>query len=240
MRPSKGISSRARTALRGAVAADQPAGADALGRSAAGGAHERVDGVGAAVEGLERQPSADLDARPLRERAEQRPLQRRLVDGDERWMAVAARARAEHLDGAPGGGDDARAWLDLRVGEDGGVEPCGLQDPQHLVVDDGRARQRVGLGVAVDGQRRHALVAEQQGEQLADRPEAADDHVVVGHGYTGTAVGSMRLVSVPMPSISSSTVWPGWIQRSCSSPQQPGIVPVEMTSPASSFSPAEA
>jgi hypothetical protein len=45
------------------------------------------------------------------------------------------------------------------------------------------------------------------------------------------------LATLPIPSISSSTVCPGWIQRPSSSPVQPGRVPVQRTSPASSGSP---
>ena len=49
------------------------------------------------------------------------------------------------------------------------VEADGLEDPQHLVVDDRRSRQQVGLGLAVERQGAHAAVAEQQCQQLADR-----------------------------------------------------------------------
>ena len=136
-------------------------------------------------------------------------------------------------------GDEADGGLHLRVGQDRRVDAGGLEDPQHLVVDHGGPRKVVRLLRLLDRDRPHAEVAEQQGKELSDRPEPADQYIAVVH-QTGLAVELMRLVSVPMPSISSSTVWPGWIQRSSSSPQQPGIVPVEITSPASSFSPADA
>ena len=44
-----------------------------------------------------------------------------------------------------------------------------------------------GSRVSVDGQRADPVVAQQQREQLPDRPEPADQHVVVGHGHTGRA-----------------------------------------------------
>ena len=46
-----------------------------------------------------------------------------------------------------------RAGHHLRVRQDRGVEAHGLEDPQDLVVDDGGARQVVGLVLAVEGQR---------------------------------------------------------------------------------------
>jgi hypothetical protein len=150
-------------------------------------------------------------------------------------MAQAPSAGTEDLHGAAAGGDDARARLHLRVGQDCVVEADGLEDAQHLVVEDGGARERIGLFVAVEGERADAVVAEQQRQQLADRPKPADGDLV---HQTGAVFGLMVLVSVPIWSISSCTVCPGLIQRSSSSPQQPGIVPIESTSPASSFSPA--
>ncbi len=156
-------------------------------------------------------------------------------------MAEVAVHRTQRRNRASAGGDEADRLLDLRVGEDPLVEADDLEDPQDFVVDDRRPRQRVGLLGLVDGDRPHAEVPEQQGEQLADRPESADQDVGVHQiAVAGTASADTRLVSVPMPSISSSTVWPGAIHRSISSPQQPGIVPVEITSPASRRSPRDA
>jgi hypothetical protein len=148
-------------------------------------------------------------------------------------------AETEDLPRPPPAIDEAHHRRDLRGSHDLPVDAGGLEDAHDLVVHDGRARQVVGLARLVEGDDRHPEVVEQQREELAHRAEPADEHVAVGH-HTGTAVGLIRLVSVPIPSISSSTVCPGWIQRSTSRPQQPGIVPVEITSPASSFSPADA
>lgn len=86
-------------------------------------------------------------------------------------------------------------------------------------------------------------------ERLEDQPDPGPRlEGVVGEQAQRRAGGEQlphrraptRLASVPIPSISSSTVCPGWTQRSSSSPQHPGIVPVEITSPGSSRSPAAA
>jgi len=133
---------------------------------------------------LQRQSAPDLHRRPLLERREHRALHRGLVDRDQRRMAEAAHVEPDELDRTAVGGQDARAGHHLRVRPDGGVEADGLEDAQDLVVDDGGARQRIWLVVTVEGQRSHPLVAEQEREQLSDGSEAADDHVVVGHGVT--------------------------------------------------------
>jgi len=67
-------------------------------------------------------------------------------------------ARAEDLDRAASGGDDARAGLDLRVGENRPVQAHGLEDAQHLVVDHRGTGERVGLLLAVERQHAHAVV----------------------------------------------------------------------------------
>ena len=104
-------------------------------------------------------------------------------------MTEAADLRAEDLDGASLGRDDAGTRLDLRIGEHRAVEVDRLEDAQHLVVDHRRTRQRVGLVGAIEGERAHAVVAEQQRQQLPDRPQPADEHVDSAIAQTGVAVG---------------------------------------------------
>ncbi len=79
-------------------------------------------------------------------------------------------------------GDEADLLLHLAVGEDLTVDPGSLEDAQNLVVDHRRARQLEWLARLVDRQHRDARAAEQQSEQLPDRPQPADQDVAVGLG----------------------------------------------------------
>jgi len=96
-------------------------------------------------------------------------------------MPQPSGARLQDLDGAAAGGDDARARLDLGAREDLLIETDRLKDPQDFVVDHRGTRKRVRLVARLDRQRAHPAVPEQQRQELPDRPEPADDEVVVGH-----------------------------------------------------------
>lgn len=96
-------------------------------------------------------------------------------------MAEAPDTRAEDLHGTAVGGHDARAGLNLAVGEYRLVEPDGLEDAQNLVVDYGGPRQRIGLVIALERQRADAALPQQQSQQLPHRPKPADDHLVIDH-----------------------------------------------------------
>ncbi len=165
----------------GAVTRHEVPRGDGRGTPAIGRPQQRLDVRSSLVEPVEFDLAPHVD-RPLGERVQQRTLHRRLMDRHEWRVAERADGGRQHLDGLARRREDARARLDLRLGEHGLVDPDGLEDPQHLVVDHGGARQRVDICRAVDREGADAQIAEQQREQLADGPEPADKDVVVGHG----------------------------------------------------------
>ena len=129
-------------------------------------------------EGLQLDAEPQLDARVLRELLAQHPLQLRLVEGDERGMAVDDAGAVDAGEAA----EQRRVVLHLRDGDGRELAVAHadhLQDAQRLVVQRDRARLLEDRGRLVDGQHAHAVAAEQVGQRGADRAEADQQHVGV-------------------------------------------------------------
>lgn len=78
----------------------------------------------------------------------------------------------------------------VRDGADLFADAGGLEDAADLVVEVHGARQAVGLGPAFQDEDLVPRTGQQDGQELADRAEADDGHVVQGESVVVTGVTS--------------------------------------------------